>query len=79
MLSWDVWDATPDVDVQERRELEPIWEQEVILHTLECILKKGGEFASDSCNVVECLEKVDDKWGHCFLALDLLLPEVESA
>jgi hypothetical protein len=76
-LPWEFWNATPDVDVRERGELKLIWEHEIILHALECILKKGGEFTSDSCDVVECVEKVDNEWGRRFLALDLLLPEVE--
>jgi hypothetical protein len=53
-------------------------EREVVLHTLKCFLKKGGQFAPKSCDIIECVEKKNDEWGHCFFALELLLPKIKS-
>ncbi len=67
-----------NVDVGERGVFKLVGEPEVILHALKCFLKKGGQFAPESCDIIECVEKVNDEWGHLFFALELLLPKIKS-
>ena len=56
-LSWEFWDAATNVDVGERGMFKLVGERKVVLHTLKCFLKKGGQFAPKSCDIIECVEK----------------------
>ena len=77
-LSWEFRDATTNVDVGERGVFKLIREREVILPALKCFLEKGGQFAPESHNIIACVEKVNDEWGHQFFALELLLLKIKS-
>jgi hypothetical protein len=55
------------------------WERAIFRHLFECIVKEGGKFYPDSCDVVERVEKVNDERRCRFLALYLFLPEVKSS
>ncbi len=56
---------------------ELFWEREVFLHALVSLLKKGGQFTPESCNIIECIKKVDNKWGNRFFTLELLLSKIK--
>ncbi len=73
-----VWDAMTNVDVGEWGVFELVREREVVLCALKCFVEKGGQFAPESRDIIECVEKVNDEWGHCFFALKLLLFKIES-
>jgi hypothetical protein len=77
-LSWEFWDAATNVDVGESGMFKLVGEREVVLHTLKCFLKKGGHFALKSRDIIECVEKENDEWGHRFFALELFLPKIKS-
>jgi hypothetical protein len=77
-LSRELRNATTNVDIRERGIFELVREREIILHALKCFLKKEGQFTPESRDVIECVKKVNDEWGHRFFTLELLLPKVKS-
>ncbi len=78
-LPWEFWDATTNVDIRERGVFEVVREREIVLHALKCFLEKGGQFAPESRNIIECVKKGNDEWGDRFFSLELLLPKIKSS
>jgi len=76
-LSRELRDTTTNVDTRERGIFKLVREGEIFLHTLKCFLKKGGQFAPESCDIVERIKKVNDEWGRCFFTLELLLLKIK--
>ncbi len=77
-LSWEFWAAATNVDVRERSMFELVRERKVILHALKCFLKKGGQFTPKSHDIIECVEKENDEWGHRYFALELPFLKIKS-
>jgi hypothetical protein len=76
-LTREFWDATPNINIRESGIFKLFWEREVVLHALVGLLKKGGQFTPESCSIIECIKKVDNKWGNRFFTLELLLSKIK--
>ena len=77
-MSWEFRDATTNVDIWERGVFKLVREREIILHALKCFLEKGGQFAPESRNLIKCVQKLNNEWGHCFFTLEMLLPKIKN-